>query len=228
MDQAQIKEFLREMPNNFFEVLKLVANAISKRETAWEDFRQLPLTAKDILVKLYLPVALLAALAQSISYSISGYSFFSSLIYFLSIAVVFALSTLLVGFIINKLSNSDSLGTPVSVEDATKWLAYPLLISTTASILDFVPWLGLLLKVVLGLYSLYFLWLGTSLFLKQNEKKVNFFVASFLTLIIVNILLVLVHSSIFGLKSPNAISAEQLQSVMQEQLNKSLESLNEK
>ncbi len=236
MEENKFKALALDLYKNLITALMLVRSALMERELAWDSFKNQSLAPKTLVLKYFLPIAGVGALATVIGQSIVGFStplgtirvpFFYALFSSIALIVVQVAILIVASIAISKLSASETFGKTVSFEKTFGWLCYVMLISATASILAFVPYLSALASLVLGLFALYFMWLGTSRYLEQDEKRLPFFAVSIVLTIIVSIVLMLTHSMFFSWQPPVENSL-QLNIENNQELKKSLEELLQK
>ena len=189
---------------NLSRLIERVRNVLMTPQTEWPAIAGETTSAPDLYKGYIAIIAAIPALAGFIKSSLIGYSMFgvtvraplsSGLIgmvvsYALGLALVYV-----VALIIDALA--PTFGGQKNPLQALKAAAYSLTAGWIASIGLIVPWLGLLIALAGGIYSIYLLYLGLPATMKCPPQKAGSYTAvSVICAIVLNAVIVAVVSSI--------------------------------
>lgn len=187
-------------------------NMIVTPKTEWNVVAAEEANIQQILISYVLPLALIPTIAVIIGWGAIGIFGFTSFTYGIAMGLVQLinafLSVLIAGFVIDALA--PSFGSTKNMGRAVQLVAYSMTPVWIFGILNIIPsigWLGSLL----GLYSLYLMYLGLTPLMKTPEdKKVGYLIVSIIILIVAYFVIALILTSIllaiFGLTVFSALS----------------------
>ena len=165
----------------------LRARDILTEKSIWETLKAEPTSIKNIYINYVVILAAVSPLAQFINQVFSGYSVIPSLLFNIVSYAVSLLGLFVVSWIALKLA--PTFGGSTDHTNTFKWFAYSMTAFYAASIFILVPYIGWILTL-LGLFSLFQLYVNTTLFTGVSEaKKIPYLavtlVASFIAWLII-------------------------------------------
>jgi hypothetical protein len=192
-------------------IITRIKNILVTPKTEWNVIAAEEGTLSSVLTTYVLPLALVGAAASLIGWGLIGKSYggfgFSVTVKGWDIGIKYAIIALVstvVGYIITAFvvdALAPSFGSEKNLNKSAQFVGYsytPSLVGAVAAILPYIAWLGALL----GLYSLYLMYLGLGPVKKTpDDKRVVYLIVSIVVLIGVYLVLGLVLGSIFGLGS---------------------------
>jgi hypothetical protein len=180
-------------------------NMIVSPKTEWNAVAAEEPNIQQILIGYVLPLALIPTLATIIGWGAIGILGFTSFTYGIAMGLVQLinafLSVLIAGFVIDALAGS--FGSTKNMGRAVQLVAYSMTPVWVFGILNIIPAIGWL-SFLLGLYSLFLVYLGLTPLMKTPEdKKAVYLIVSIVILIavywIISIILTSILLAIFGL-----------------------------
>lgn len=173
-----LRHLIGEQPMDSANIVTRVKNILTTPKTEWPVAAAEPATVGGLYAGYIAIVAALPVIAQFIKTSLIGTSFLgvtvrSSFIagigqmvlgYLLSLVLVYA-----VAWIINALAGT--FGGQSNMVQALKTVAYAWTASWIAGIAIIVPWLGILIAIAGGIYSIYLLYVGLPYTMKCPPEK---------------------------------------------------------
>jgi hypothetical protein len=180
-------------------------NMIVSPKTEWNAVAAEEPNIQQILIGYVLPLALIPTLATIVGWGAIGILGFTSFTYGIAMGLVQLinafLSVLIAGFVIDALAGS--FGSTKNMGRAVQLVAYSMTPIWVFGILNIIPAIGWL-SFLLGLYSLYLIYLGLTPLMKTPEdKKAVYLIVSIVILIavywIISIILTSILLAIFGL-----------------------------
>jgi len=180
-------------------------NMIVSPKTEWNSVAAEEPNIQQILIGYVLPLALIPTLAAIIGWGAIGILGFTSFTYGIAMGLVQLinafLSVLVAGFVIDALAGSFS--STKNMGRAVQLVAYSMTPIWVFGILNIIPAIGWL-SFLLGLYSLYLIYLGLTPLMKTPEdKKAVYMIVSIVILVavywIISIILTSILLAIFGL-----------------------------
>ena len=180
-------------------------NMIVSPKTEWNAVAAEEPNIQQILIGYVLPLALIPTLAAIIGWGAIGILGFTSFTYGIAMGLVQLinafLSVLVAGFVIDALAGSFS--STKNMGRAVQLVAYSMTPIWVFGILNIIPAIGWL-SFLLGLYSLYLIYLGLTPLMKTPEdKKAVYMIVSIVILVavywIISIILTSILLAIFGL-----------------------------
>jgi uncharacterized protein involved in cysteine biosynthesis len=152
---------------------------------AWQKISSETHSLNDIYINYLIPAVVFAALCRFIKSSIIGYSivgqyirvpFFAGIVSALFMIALSLLMPYLFSFVANFLAQKFS-----GKDDQLSvfaFFAYTSIISLIASPLCFIPWIGILLQFLIGIYALYVFYLGITPMTGVPEgSRIMFFIS---------------------------------------------------
>ncbi len=172
------------------------ARDILTEKSIWETLKSEPTTIKDIYLNYVVILAAIPPLAQFLHAVFSGYSIVPSLLFYVVTYGVSLLGLFLVSWIAQKLA--PTFGGATDHTSTFKWFAYSMTASYAAGIFAIVPYIGWILTL-LGLFSLFQLYVNTTLFTGVSEaKKIPYLLVTLVASVIAYMVLSLVVFAIVG------------------------------
>ena len=180
-------------------------NMIVSPKTEWNAVAAEEPNIQQILMGYVLPLALIPTLAAIIGWGAIGILGFTSFTYGIAMGLVQLinafLSVLIAGFVIDALAGS--FGSTKNMGRAIQLVAYSMTPIWVFGVLNIIPAIGWL-SFLLGLYSLFLIYLGLTPLMKTPEdKKAVYLIVSIVILIavywIISIILTSILLAIFGL-----------------------------
>lgn len=180
-------------------------NMIVTPKTEWNAVAAEEPNIQQILMGYVLPLALIPTLATIIGWGAIGILGFTSFTYGIAMGLVQLinafLSVLIAGFVIDALAGS--FGSTKNMGRAIQLVAYSMTPIWVFGVLNIIPAIGWL-SFLLGLYSLFLIYLGLTPLMKTPEdKKAVYLIVSIVILIavywIISIILTSILLAIFGL-----------------------------
>jgi hypothetical protein len=180
-------------------------NMIVSPKTEWNAVAAEEPNIQQILMGYVLPLALIPTLATIIGWGAIGILGFTSFTYGIAMGLVQLinafLSVLIAGFVIHALAGS--FGSTKNMGRSVQLVAYSMTPIWVFGILNIIPAIGWL-SFLLGLYSLYLVYLGLTPLMKTPEdKKAVYMIVSIIILVavywIISIILTSILLAIFGL-----------------------------
>jgi hypothetical protein len=180
-------------------------NMIVSPKTEWNAVAAEEPNIQQILMGYVLPLALIPTLATIIGWGAIGILGFTSFTYGIAMGLVQLinafLSVLIAGFVIDALAGS--FGSTKNMGRAVQLVAFSMTPIWVFGILNIIPAIGWL-SFLLGLYSLFLIYLGLTPLMKTPEdKKAVYLIVSIVILIavywIISIILTSILLAIFGL-----------------------------
>jgi hypothetical protein len=180
-------------------------NMIVSPKTEWNAVAAEEPNIQQILMGYVLPLALIPTLAAIIGWGAIGILGFTSFTYGIAMGLVQLinafLSVLVAGFVIDALAGS--FGSTKNMGRAVQLVAFSMTPIWVFGILNIIPAIGWL-SFLLGLYSLYLVYLGLTPLMKTPEdKKAVYMIVSIIILVavywIISIILTSILLAIFGL-----------------------------
>lgn len=180
-------------------------NMIVTPKTEWNAVASEEPNIQQILIGYVLPLALIPTIAAIIGWGTIGILGFTSFTYGIAMGLVQLinafLSVLIAGFVIDALAGS--FGSTKNMGRAVQLVAYSMTPVWVFGILNIIPAIGWL-SFLLGLYSLFLVYLGLTPLMKTPEdKKAVYLIVSIVILIavywIISIILTSILLAIFGL-----------------------------
>lgn len=180
-------------------------NMVVSPKTEWNAVAAEEPNIQQILMGYVLPLALIPTLATIIGWGAIGILGFTSFTYGIAMGLVQLinafLSVLIAGFVIDALAGS--FGSTKNMGRAVQLVAFSMTPIWVFGILNIIPAIGWL-SFLLGLYSLFLIYLGLTPLMKTPEdKKAVYLIVSIVILIavywIISIILTSILLAIFGL-----------------------------
>ncbi len=185
-----------------------VKNILLTPKTEWDVIAAEPTKTKDVVVGYLLPLAVVSAIAGFISVAIIGTAmgFLGGTarmpMMWALVLLVYKLVSVVIGafvlaFIIDALA--PTFGGQKNFDNAMKLVAYSYTAGVVGAVLAILPYLGLLLALIMGLYCIYLLYLGLPKLMKNPpEKTLAYTVVIIVVAIVVGVIIGAVSTLVMG------------------------------
>ena len=192
-------------------------NILLTPKTEWDVIAAETTKTKDVVVGYVLPLAVISAIAGFIGMALIGTSMgflggtFRMPIMWALVMMVYKLVSVVIGafvlaFIVDALA--PSFGGQKSFDNAMKLVAYSYTAGVVGGVLAILPWVGILLAIILGVYGIYLLYLGLPKLMKNPPEKT---VAYTVVIIVVGIVVALIIGALSSLiMAPAMIGAARM------------------
>jgi hypothetical protein len=174
------------------DIVSRIKNIITTPQTEWAVISSEPTDPPTLYTSYIIPLAAIPPVATFLGlliFGVGGFRFpIGTLIVSLIVSYILALVMVgVLGFIFAKLA--PSFGGQDDVNQGLKLAAYSMTASWIAGIFAIIPFLGLL-ALIGGLYSLYLLYLGVPVLMKNPQEKTLVYVITAIVIAIVLFLIV--------------------------------------
>ncbi len=171
----------------FMNLIDRARNILLSPNTEWQVIKGESATPQSLLTSYVLPLALIptaVSLLVGITYTTFNHGLILAAIAFIGVIISFYISTYITD------SLAPSFSSEKNINRSAQLVAYSLTAAAVASILLFIPGLGVLVMLVGSIYSLYLFYLGIGPMKNTpDEKKVIYVIVIILVQFIVNYIL---------------------------------------
>ena len=186
-------------------LIERAKNILLTPKTEWDVIAAETTTTKEVVVGYVVPLAVISAIAGFISVALIGTAMgflggtFRMPILWALVLTVYKLVSVVVGafvlaFIVDALA--PTFGGQKNFDNAMKLVAYSYTAGVAGAVLAILPYLGLLLALILGLYCIYLLYLGLPKLMKNPPEKTVAYTAVIIVVAIVVGVIIGVASSL--------------------------------
>ncbi len=190
-------------------IIERVKNILVSPKKEWGVIATEEQSLSSVLTTYVLPLSLIGAAATLIGWGLIGKSyswgFGSFTVKGWDIGIKYAIISLVsvvAGFLITTFvvdALAPSFGSEKNLNKSAQYVGYSYTPSLVAAVFTIIPSIALIASLI-GLYSLYLMWLGLSPMKKTpDDKKVVYLIVSIVVLIVVYIVLGIILVSVLGL-----------------------------